>query len=83
MKLFVLLTAAVSLGLSACGSDNGPALVAGTNVPIAATETSSGAAVFVKEVVATPIETAEQAEPLELGDAVLATSDTDEPDSDV
>jgi uncharacterized lipoprotein YmbA len=85
MKLVAITTAALSLGLSACGSDSDPAslFVAGTNVPITATATSSGAAVFVKEVVATPIETAEITEPLELGDAVLATSETDEPESDV
>jgi hypothetical protein len=85
MKLLIALTAAMSLGLSACGSDSTPApqFVTGTDVPVAAVESSNGAAVFVKEVVATPIDTAEKAEPLELGDAVLATSDTDEPDSDV
>jgi hypothetical protein len=84
MKLLITLTAALSLGLSACGSDNAaPQFVTGTDVPVTAVATSAGAALFVKEVVATPIETADKAEPLELGDAVLATSDTDEPDSDV
>jgi hypothetical protein len=85
MKVLIALTAAVSIGLSACGSDSTPApqLVAGTDVPVTAVESSGGAAVFVKEVVATPIETADAAEPLELGDAVIATSDADEPDSDV
>jgi hypothetical protein len=85
MKVLVALTAVMSLGLSACGSDSAPApqFVAGTDVPVTAVATSSGASVFVKEVVATPIDTAEKAEALELGDAVLATSDTDEPDSDV
>ncbi len=83
MKLLIALTAAMSLGLSACGSDSGPQFVSGTDVPLTAVATSSGASVFVKEVVATPIDTAEKVEPLELGDAVLATSDTDEPDSDV
>jgi hypothetical protein len=84
MKL-LLLTAVISLTLSACGSDGTPAtpLVAGTDVPVTATAISNGASVFVKEVVATPTETAEKAEPLVLGDAVLATSETDEPDSDV
>jgi hypothetical protein len=85
MKLIALIIATLSFGLSACGSDSEPSspFVAGTNVPVTATETANGAAVFVKEVVATPIATAESAEPLELGDAVLATSETDEPDSDV
>jgi hypothetical protein len=87
MKL-LLLTAVIGLTLSACGSDSPSAtpatpLVAGTDVPVSATATSSGASIFVKEVVATPIDTAEKAEPLVLGDAVLATSETDEPDSDV
>jgi hypothetical protein len=83
MKALIALTALLTLGLTACGSDSGPQFVSGTDVPVTAVESSSGAAVFVKEVVATPIETADKAEPLELGDAVLATSDTDEPDSDV
>jgi hypothetical protein len=85
MKLLMALTTSLGMGLSACGSDNAPVpqLVAGTDVPITATASSAGAAVFVKEVVATPIDTAEKAESLELGDAVLATSETDEPDGDV
>jgi hypothetical protein len=85
MKVLIALTAVMSLGLSACGSDSAPApqFVTGTDVPLTAVATSSGASVFVKEVVATPIDTAEKADPLELGDAALATSDTDEPDSDV
>jgi hypothetical protein len=83
MKALIALTAVMSVGLSACGSDSGRQFVTGTDVPVTAVESGSGAAVFVKEVVATPIDIAEAAEPLELGDAVLATSDTDEPDSDV
>ncbi len=83
MKPLIAFAAVLTIGLSACGSDSGPRLVTGTDVPVTAVESSSGAAVFVKEVVATPTDTAEAAEPLELGDAVLATSDTDEPDSDV
>jgi hypothetical protein len=85
MKVLIALTAVISIGLSACGSDSTPApqFVTGTDVPVTAVESSSGAGVFVKEVVATPIDIAEKAEPLELGDAVLATSDADEPDSDV
>jgi hypothetical protein len=85
MKLLIALTAVISVGLSACGSDSAPVpqFVAGTDVPISATASSAGAAVFVKEVVAIPTDTAEKAESLELGDAVLATSETDEPDGDV
>jgi hypothetical protein len=83
--LTTFLTAVMGFGLSACGSDGTPTalFVAGTDVPITATTSSNGASVFVKEVVATPIDTADKAEALELGDAVLATSETDEPDSDV
>jgi hypothetical protein len=80
-----LLTTVMGFGLSGCGSDGTPTplFVAGTDVPITATASSSGASVFVKEVVATPTDTANKAEALELGDAILATSETDEPDSDV
>jgi hypothetical protein len=82
-------------GLTACGSDdNAPAAVApapaptvqlvpGTDVPVDATTTVTAAQAFVKEVVATPSATADQAEGLELGNVALATNETDEPDPDV
>jgi hypothetical protein len=46
-----------------------------SGVPSAATTSSAGALAFVKAVAAS-----NDAEPIPLGDAVLATSDTDEPD---
>jgi hypothetical protein len=84
---FLMATAVVLVagGLSACGDDDGVtpvALVPGTDVPVTATTTSLQAQVFVKQVVETPTATAEVADALELGDAVLATSETDEPEPD-
>jgi hypothetical protein len=72
--------------LAACGGgggdDGGPQdpAIAGTDVPTSATTSSAGALAFVKSVAATSSDTAE---PLVVGDAVLATSDTDEPDPGV
>ena len=72
--------AASSLLLTACGGgSSSPAPVAdnGTDVPQSAMTSSAGAIAFMKSVVASSSNTAE---PLRVGDAVLATSDTDEPD---
>ncbi len=72
--------------LAACGGGGGgdgvvaDPLVAGTDVPVSATSSSAGAIAFVKSVAATSSNTAE---PIVVGDAVLATSDTDEPDPGV
>lgn len=72
--------------LAACGGgggdDGGPQdpAIAGSDVPTSATTSSAGALAFVRSVAATSSDTAE---PLVVGDAVLATSDTDEPDSGV
>ena len=75
--------------LVACGSsDSLPAatvppvisVVPGTDVPVSATTSSTGAAEFVKTVVASSADTAE---PLVVGDAVLSTTDTEEPDPSV
>jgi hypothetical protein len=49
----------------------------GTDVPLSATTSSAGAMEFVKRVAAT---SDNSAEPIRVGDAVLATSDTDESD---
>jgi len=75
------LAVAASL-LSACGGGGGsPAgadpFVSGTEVPLSATTSSSGALAFVKTVAAS---SDNSAEPIVVGDAVLAVSDTDEPD---
>ena len=78
--------AACALLLAACGGGGGSAPIAidarvtGTEVPASATSSSGGAVAFVKTVAATRDDTAE---PVRVGDAVLATSDTDEPDPGV
>jgi hypothetical protein len=54
-----------------------PNMVSGTDVPLSATTSSAGAMEFVKRVAAT---SDDKAEPIRVGDAVLATSNTDEPD---
>lgn len=65
-----------TLLLAACGGgdDNN---VAGTDVPVAATTSSPRAVSFVRDVVARNSETAE---PFVIGGAVLATSDSTEPE---
>lgn len=68
------------------GDDDGPTppvmppVVSGTDVPVSATNSSTGAFAFVSSVAAAA---SESAEPLTVGDAVLATSETDEPDPSV
>jgi hypothetical protein len=49
-------------------------------VPLSATTSSAGALAFVKRVAAT---SDNRAEPIRVGGAVLATSDTDESDPDI
>ncbi len=71
--------------LAACGgggggSTSGEATVPGSDVPLSATTSSAGAFAFVKSVAATSDNTAL---PIVVGDAVLATSETDEPDPGV
>jgi hypothetical protein len=91
MKHLTSLRTGVSLGcgallLAACGGGGGgnagPAdpTVAGSDVPLSATTSSAGAFAFVKSVAAARDDTAT---PLVVGDAVLATSETDEPDPGV
>lgn len=75
--------AASSLLLTACGGGasgaSGAAPVAddGTDVPRSAMSSVAGAIAFMKSVGASGDDTAS---PLRVGDAVLATSETDEPD---
>ena len=57
--------------------DSDPNTMSATDVPLSATTSSAGAMEFVKRVAAT---SDNSAEPIRVGDAVLATSDTDEPD---
>lgn len=87
-----LLAAAVAL-LVACGgttdlfktgSTGGPAVagfVEGTDVPLSATTSAAGATAFANSLVTAG--TSETADPLVLGDAVLASSDTDDGDTSI
>ena len=70
--------------LVACGGgggDSGPALVPNTDVPVSATNTSAEAIAFAQQQRTTT--GADSAEPITLGDAKLATSETDEPDPSI
>lgn len=81
--------AATAVLLAACGGGDGAAgegggtpgapdpTVPGSDVPLSATTTSAGAMAFVKRVAANSDNTAV---PIAVGDAVLASSDVDEPD---
>lgn len=75
--------------LAACGGGGGgdlhgsdmrapPTNFAGSDVPIAATKDANAAFEFVASVAANKSDTAD---PLVVGDATLATTDTDEPKS--
>ena len=69
------------VGTTGGGAGGGPTaagFVDGTDVPLTATTSSNGATAFANSLVTAG--TSETAEPLVLGDAVLATSDTDEAD---
>jgi hypothetical protein len=76
--------AAAGLLLAACGgggdgsgaSPAAPTFVGGTDVPVSATLSADGAYAFVAQVAATRDD---GAEPLLVGDATLANSETDEP----
>jgi hypothetical protein len=79
-----LLALSASALLVACGGGGGggapsPQLVPGTDVPLAATESSQAAVDFVATVVAKGEANTET--PLTVGDAVLATSEVAEPAS--
>ena len=79
--VFLLLLAACGGGGGGGGNITVPnGNVAGTDVPVSATTSSAAATAFVKTVAATKDETAS---PIVVGDAVLATSETDEPDPGV
>jgi hypothetical protein len=75
------LTALSVAVLSACGGGGGSGgssdqYVEGTDIPTSATTSSAGAFSFVNGVAGSTDNTAE---PLRVGNATLATSDTDEP----
>ena len=77
------IAASTALVLVACGGGGGggdavpgDALISGTDIPASAAASSDGARAFVASLVAAPTDAAE---PLTLGDAVLASSDSAEP----
>ena len=79
--------AASALLLAACGGGGGGGspvvvepVIAGTDVPLSATTSSAGALAFAKTVAAS---SDNSASPITVGDAVLATSDSDEPDAGI
>ncbi|HSW17563.1 MAG TPA: hypothetical protein VLJ86_10080 [Ramlibacter sp.] len=82
MAVRVALALPLVLALASCGGGDGGAavvtdpLVGGSDVPTSATTSAAGAFAFVKSVADTSSETAD---PLRLGDATLATSETDDP----
>jgi hypothetical protein len=87
MKFTKLISTSVVIALcavtlSGCGNDGTPAVayVAGTDIPVTATETPAGLVSFANLSVAGGDDSAE---PFVVGDAVLATSETDEPDPSV
>lgn len=80
---FLLLGIAGLAMLSACGGSGGDSVAvnadpnfAGSEVPSSAISSSAGAVAFARQLAATSNDTAE---PIRVGDAVLATSDADEP----
>ena len=78
-----LASAAAALALAGCGGGGGNGapppdpFAPGSDVPLAATQSAAEAARFVRNAGGG---TTESAEPLRLGDAVLATSETAEPE---
>lgn len=87
MKLTLLKSAPLVLALSAvltgCGGSSGTTVapvVAGTDIPVTATETTAAVVSFANLSVASGSDTDE---PILVGEAALASSDTDEPDASV
>jgi hypothetical protein len=79
----ILATAATLLagcGGGGAGAPSADPVAEGHDVPQSAMTSSAGAFAFVKSVAASSDDTAA---PLRVGDAVLATSETDEPDPGV
>lgn len=79
---------AIAAAVSGCGGGGGNAVVetpppstppvATSEVPASAGASAAGATAFVRSVAATP---SDATEPLVVGDATLATSETDEPEN--
>ncbi len=83
LKSQPVLMALSAVLLSACGSNSGGsagALVAGTDIPVTATETTAGVVSFANLSAA---QSDDAAQPLVVGDAALASTETDEPDPSV
>lgn len=85
LSALACLGVASGLLLGGCGGGGGGAPVIEppgmtTGVPASASTSSAGALAFVRGIAAS---SDAGAEPIPLGDAVLATSDTDEPDPDI
>lgn len=71
----------IGIGGGGAGGTTVAGFVDGTDVPLSATTSSAGATAFASSLVAAG--TSETAEPLVLGDAVLASSDTDDTDASI
>ena len=74
--------AAVAMALGGCGGGGGdgtpaPEFAGGSDVPLAATQSAAEATRFVRSTTAG---NSDSAEPLRVGDATLATSETAEPE---
>ena len=75
------IAASTALVLVACGGGGGDAapgdaLISGTDIPASAAASSDGAAAFVASLAGAP---ADSTEPITVGNAVLASSDSAEP----
>jgi hypothetical protein len=80
-SLALIAITAGALGLAACGSsNNAESLISGTDLPQTITTQPARVISFANS---TQAATSDSAEPLAVGDAVLATSETDEPDPSV
>lgn len=81
MKPLPLIALSAAL-VTACGGGgggeiaSGPPTVSGTDVPLSATQDSHAATQFVASVAAK----SDSSDPIVVGDATLATSETDEPE---
>jgi hypothetical protein len=83
LKLKASLLALTAVIVTACGGGSGTTVepvVAGTDVPVTATETTAAVISFANLSVS---KGTDGDEPLQVGEAALASSETDEPDPSV